>query len=78
MREYWAVDIEKKLVYVFRFDQSEEAVRTREKEKRFGVTLLLEDEEPEIYCEEDVIPVGIYDGNLKIDMKEIFAEMRDV
>lgn len=78
VREYWAVDIEKKLVYVFRFDQSEEAVRTREKEKRFGVTLLLEDEEPEIYCEEDVIPVGIYDGNLKIDMKEIFAEMRDV
>lgn len=48
------------------------------KEKRFGITLLLEDEEPEIYCEEDVIPVGLYNGELEIDMREIFAEMREV
>lgn len=78
VKEYWAVDIEKRLVYVFRFKQNDEAIQVRAKEKRFGVTLLEEDEEPVIYTGKDVIPVGIYNGELKIDMGEIFAKLKDI
>lgn len=75
VKEYWCVDTENRLVYVFRFEQSEEAVRKREKEKELGVTFFKEDEIPIIYHEEDEIPVGIYDGDLKINMKEVFARL---
>lgn len=78
VKEYWTVDIEKRLVYVFRFEQSHKAACIREKEKLFGVTLLEREEEPEIFTGEDVIPVGIYNGDLKIDMREIFVKLKDV
>lgn len=36
-----------------------------------------ENENPVIYGAEAKVPVKIYDGNLKIDFSEIFAEIRD-
>lgn len=75
VKEYWAVDIDKRLVYVFCFDQSETAVRMREREKNFGAALLRTEEEPVIYTAEDEVPIGIFGGDLKIDMGEVFSKL---
>lgn len=75
VREYWCVDPERRRVYVFWFEQSKKAEKMRENEKNLGVTILSEEENPTVYDEEEDIPVGIYQGDLRIRMKEIFANL---
>lgn len=76
VKEYWCIDLEKKHIYVYWFVQSEEAVQKRKKEKELGIVFFQEDEIPVVYDETDDIPVKLYDGDLKIHMKEVFEALK--
>ena len=58
VREYWMVDIKKRCVITYFFEDENELLS--------------------IYGFEDEIPVQIYDGELKIDFKEITAQIEEV
>jgi Uma2 family endonuclease len=58
VREYWVIDPDKRTILVYTL--------SGEKKKRFF--------DPYMYKEEDTVPVGIFNGALKISMKELFAK----
>lgn len=55
VREYWVVDLQKRLVVVYFYE---------------------EDLIPHIYTFQDSIPVGIYQGQLKIDFREVEEQVK--
>lgn len=77
VREYWMVDLEKECVMTYFFEESENPVIYTQE---YTVTHI-SGEVGGLCSAGDgsvaKVPVKIYDGNLKIDFEEIFAEMRE-
>lgn len=69
VREYWIIDPEERRVVVFRFDLMKNETPGREKGKEEGNPV-------SIYGFESVIPVGIYNGDCKIDFRSIYEKIK--